>query len=635
MERNKKPQLLILLFALLHLSTVKMDECLSLPDNDLSCYTDYNRIITCVWNSTYVSEQTEAECMIDAKKNTKWIGKYAHRTCKLEPIDISKPALKKCDMDLNKCDAFQSFETWTIELKCKSMNQSLKMDFKPFCNIKMNPSGIPHINFTTVSWSTKDDRRSSLKFFRSHLQWKQQDHSWSDPSVREKIKECTSSCETELDPDYFILGETYEARTRKKATIGKSTWSEWSPITTWVSTIGKTKPPTETAGGVLGMIIAGTVSVTLFVAVILIKHNKTTWVYIVAKIKGPPLPNPASSFLKDGNFQSGVSLYFTDKKCHSFMNQVEIMPVELTSHVDAVTPKLDAALLEKIRHESGSGSSNSSFTNPSYSHLCPAAPISSLTAGNLQPCASDTPYGPVGIQCKSENEEQNKEEERRKEIEILELLSKGVESSGTVQVISDYEKVEKVQIERMRLQSLDSGVCSAEEVSEESLEPDSINVNDSYDKEPEDKENEEEEDQMVKAKNFHALFGGTGGIFGKGSIQICSDYERVQKLQDESPELPSVDSGVGSGAEEQVSQEESPDDVDKSTESTRFLFPSPSCPSPSSLPSSLPQKFLWPGLSPVVLPLPAHFLGRTGLMSTSRSVEPSSDGYMPVQREQS
>ncbi|KAK2918627.1 hypothetical protein Q8A73_002998 [Channa argus] len=609
-----------------------MDDCLSLPDNELSCYTDYNRIITCVWNSTYVSEQTEAECMIDATKKAKYMSKFTKKTCKLEPI--SEPASKKCSMDIGKRKAFYENDFWTIELKCNSMNQSLKMDFRPVCNIKLNPSGIPHINFTTVSWSTQDGRLSSLKFFRSHLQWKQQDQSWSDPSVQDKIKECTSSCEAELDPDLFILGETYEARTRMKATIGKSTWSEWSPTTTWVSTIGKTKPPTETARHVLGMIVAGTVTFALLLAAVLFKTDKTTWVYIVKRIRGPPIPNPAGSFLKHVDFQSGLSPHFTSQTFHSLMKPVEIMPVEVTSPVDAVTPKKEAALLEKIRRESGSGSSSSSFSNPNYSPLCRLPPISSLTAGNLQPCASDTPYGPVGIQCKSENEEQNKEEERRKEIEILELLSKGGESSGTVQVISDYEKVEKLQIEHMGLLSLDPCVTRAEEISEESLEDDTSNVNDSYDKEPEDKENEEEEDQMVKAKHFHALFGGTGGVFGKGSIQICSDYERVQKLKVE-PELPSVDSGVGSGGEEQVSQEESPDDVDKSTESTRFLFPSPSCPSPSSLPSSLSPKFLRPGLSPVVLPLPAHFLGRTGLMSTPRSVEPSSDGYMPVKMEQS
>lgn len=325
--------------------------------------------------------------------------------------------------------------------------------------------------------------------------------------------------------------------------------------------------------------------------------------------------------------------HFTPDSFHSFLKQEEILYVEVTSAVDAVGQcRPEAALQEKIKSEGSSGSGNSSYSNPSYSHLCPSRPISSLSAGNLQPCAVDTPYGPVGNQGEGENAEQNEEEVRRKEMEISQLLSKGSKDSEPMQVVSDYEKVEKLQAERTRLQSLDSGMCSSEEVSQESLEPDSINVTGSHDEETE----EEEERGNGKEADFKKLFGGSGGIFGKGSIQVCSDYERVQKQQADSSELLSVDSGVSSGGEEQASQE-SVEDVDKSTETTSFLFP----PAPSfSLPcamssfSQLPLKFSGLGLSPALQPLPSHILDRNVLMSASRSVEPSGDGYMPVKQEQ-
>lgn len=301
--------------------------------------------------------------------------------------------------------------------------------------------------------------------------------------------------------------------------------------------------------------------------------------------------------------------------------------VEVTSTLDAVAPfKQEGVFLEKIKNENSSGSANSSFSNPSYSHVCPLPPISSLSSGNLQPCAADTPYGPVN-QGEGERADQNKEEERRKEMEIIQMLHKASEGNVTMQVSSDYEKVEK-QGERMRLQSLDSGMCSGEEVSQESLEPDSSTVTDSHDEQPEDKQ-EEEEREKDKKRYFKELFGG----FGKGSIQICSDYERVQKPQTDTSELSSLDSGINSGGEEQVSQEESLEDVDKSTESTSFLLPSsPSFPLPPPVPSfpELPLKFFGLGLSPALHPL----LERNLLMSTSRSVEPSGDGYMPVKQEQ-
>ncbi|KAK2817402.1 hypothetical protein Q5P01_025593 [Channa striata] len=624
MERKKKTLLLSLLCALLHVCPGKMDDCPISTENDLSCYNDYNRIITCVWNSTNV---TDAECTIDARKKTDLQNKFTNRTCKLEPTDVSKPGLKTCVMDIGKDKAFYERDIWAIELKCDSEDERLKMDFRPFCNIKLGPSEKPHVNSTTVSWVTERMKIKQFKHYSAQLQWKQQHLSWSDPSVQNKMTDCHLTCEAELDPDLLIQGETYEARTRLRTQDwGKSTWSDWSPTTTWVSTVGKTKPPPDFAGGVLGMIIAGSVTLALVVAVILFKTEKNTWLYIVKKVRGPPIPNPAGSFLKEVNFQSWRSPHFTSESFYTFIKPVEIRSVEVTSTVDAVAPcELEETPLEHIRSES-----SSSFSNPNYSPLCPLPPISSLTSGNLQACAADTPYGPVCNEDEGENAGRNVEDRGRKEMEIFDLLSKRSESSEAVQVISDYEKVEKLQIEHTRLQSVDSCVSSGEEISEESLEVESINVSESHEEEPEDKEEE-----GANAKDFLKDSGGTGGIFGKGSIQVCSDYERLQRLQVVSPELPSVDSGVSSGGEEQLSQEESPDSADKSTESTRFLFPSPSSPLPRSFASFSPPppKFPGPGLSSQLPSLPAHLLARIALLPTSRSVEPSCDGYMPVKQE--
>ncbi len=301
--------------------------------------------------------------------------------------------------------------------------------------------------------------------------------------------------------------------------------------------------------------------------------------------------------------------------------------------MDAVAPSgLEAMWQEKRRDEGSYESTSCSFSNPSYSHVSIPPSVSSLTVGNLEPCAADTPYGPVSGE--GEKAEKEMDEVKGKEVEILELLSKGSNNKEPMPVISDYEKVEKP--ERFRLQSQDSGVCSGEELSQESLEEESV-VSGCQDEVPENK-------VAANGKvDLQKLFGGNGAFLDKGSIQVSSGYEQVQQLQADSPELSSVDSGISSGGEEQLSQEESLEDVDKPTESTRLLL-LPAHPPPPlsialacSLPSftPLPLNFSNADLNLALQTLPSHTLERTAPMSSNRSVEPSGDGYLAVGQGQS
>ncbi|XP_067441507.1 uncharacterized protein [Thunnus thynnus] len=639
MERNKKTLLPQTLLLTLHLvCAVRTEGCPRQHDN-LTCYNDFNRTITCVWNSTDVSDLAGTMCTIHAEMVFNGERRKYSSSCDLEPIDVSTPALKKCSLVFNRDrrvrNSFQSFHVLSFNLRCNPAGPGLNMDYKPSCHIKLNPPEKPEINFTTISWIPMVTRNRFFESFTSQLQWKREDQPWSEAITLEKQNDW--DFEAELDEDLLIKGETYEARVRVHPADNsfKSTWSDWSPTASWVSPIGKPKPPEVSWNG-LGVTVIGAAAFTLFLAIVLFKTDRTTWIYMVKRIRGPPVPNPAKSFLQDVNFQSWLSPHFTNE-FQSFLKPVEFVSVELTCNVDGVAPYgPEMALQEKMKSKSSHNSTNPSFSNPSYTDVDPPPPITSLTAGNLEPCPADTPYGPVGSQSEAKTTEQDRKVEGRgKEMEILQLLSKGSSNREMMQVILDYNKVEKLQAEHGKLQSLDSGVCSREEVSQESLEADSINVTDSHDEEPQGKEEREKENG--KDVDFRKLFGNIsgGGIFSKGSIQICSDYERVQKLQTDSNELLSLDSGVSSGGEEQVSQEESSEDVDKSTESTSFLFP-PSLSSalPCSLPflAPLPFSFSGPGLSPAQQP--CHMLGRIAQMSTSRSVEPSGDGYMPVTQEQ-
>ncbi|XP_078130937.1 uncharacterized protein LOC144533455 [Sander vitreus] len=654
MERYKKTPVLFLLLALLCDCAAGNNPCFHNSVSDLTCYTDYDSIITCVWNSTYVSDQPDNVCTIQSKGINKRT-KFHSSSCNLEPVDVSRPMPKKCSLRYSRKKNFQTFDQLSINLSCSPAKQSLIISFKPACHIKLDPPRQPDINFTTVSWLSRltPKLHGRFKLYSSQLQWKQEDESWSDRSVKIKDTQCEYYCTAELDPDQMIQNEKYQARTRVKAILEdtESVWSDWSNNTSWVSPIGRTKtppPPSDPTGGVFGIVAAAT-GFAVFLVVIRIKTDKTTWVYMAKRIKGPPLPNPANSFLNDANFQNWLSPYFTSESFQSFFKPVDVVSVEVTSTVDAVAPcGPEAALLDKMRSGRSHESTSSNFSNPSYSQLCPPPPppplpplppppVSSLTAGNLAPCATDTPYGPVGSQGEGNNAEQDREV-RGKEVEICQLLSKGSNNSEPMPVISDYEKAEKLQVECVRLQRLDSGVCSGEEVSQESVEVNSINVTDSHEDGPE--REEQKDGGNRKEVDFHKVFGGSVNILGKGSIQVCSGYEQVQKLPADSPELWSLDLDIGSGGE-QMSQEENLQDIDKSTESTSLLLPPPpssvlSCSLPSFTP--LPLNFSGPGLSPALQPLqplPSHLLERIALMSTNRSVEPSGDGYMPVRQEQS
>ncbi|XP_029014404.1 interleukin-2 receptor subunit beta-like [Betta splendens] len=619
METNRRSLLLFLLLALLHACAA---DC-PLTDAEFTCYTDYNRIITCVWNSTRASVHTDSVCTVDAKKkNSSPSSKFSHRNCTLEPVDAFEAAVMSCSMDLRKNNALKHREEWSIAVKCSDSDQTLNINFKPVCSIKLNPPEKPAVNFTTVSLTIQSPTDANIKCVESELQWKQEDQSWNDPSVKTVSKPCKVLCETELLPKELVKGQRYEARVRALVCNKdpfKSIWSDWSSTTSWVSPVGKAKAP-DAGGDVWVMIIAGaTMSFAVFLFVVFVRTNRTTWV--VDSLKVSPIPSPEASLLQ----QNWMRPHFTSDSFHSFLKREEILCVEVSSAVDALVPFTpEAASLEKAKRERSSDSGSSSFSNPSYSHLCSPPPFSSLSAGNLQPCAADSPYGPVVNQGASA--EQKREDESRKELEILLLLSTGDKGNESVPVISEYEKVEKVQVERMRLQSLDSFVCS-EEVSQESLESDSINGTNSLDEEALDKEEEEEERGNDEEVELKKLFRGSGGIFGKGSIQVCSGYERVQKLQDDSLELPSLDSGVSSGGEEQVSQE----DVAKATNSSSFLFAPSSpllCPTPSSTHLKLPEP-----CRPDLQTLINHMMEKKALMSESSSMEPPGDGYMPARQE--
>lgn len=301
---------------------------------------------------------------------------------------------------------------------------------------------------------------------------------------------------------------------------------------------------------------------------------------------------------------------FSSESLHSLVTPIEIAQVEVISTPNAFAPtkleeeKMQGALAVKAGHPS----SSSSFSNPIYTQLSRQLPSAlPLPSGTHEACDADTPTG-----CHSD-----KNLEQDEELAILRLLSE--ENCESTFVISDYKKVERVEMDRVRLQSLDSGVGSAEEVSQESLEADSITK--TADEDGGEKEQEE--------NDFLKLFGG-GGVVDKGSIQVCSGYEQIQKLHNDTAELFSLDSGISSGCGQLMDHEDSLTEEDESVP----LSCSPHAPAlrcSSSALASLALKL--PGAD---FGGPGEMLEKTPLMSSDRAaggLEPSADEYLPVRWE--
>lgn len=300
--------------------------------------------------------------------------------------------------------------------------------------------------------------------------------------------------------------------------------------------------------------------------------------------KNPPFLPPSESF-------------------HLLVKPIEIAQVEVTSSVNAVSP---TELEEKlITVKGGQPSTSSSFSNPIYSHLCPPFPPALPLTDT---CDANTPYG--SSSCHSDKITRQDED-----LAILKLLSEG--NCKATFVISDYEKAERAETDRIRLQSLDSGVCSTEEVSQESLEADSITKSGD--------EIEEEENDFLK------LFGGED-VLDKGSIEVCSGYEQIQKMLSHPSELLSLDSGFISGGCGQLANHDdslTEEEENQKPAESMLLLHSPHAPVSRCSTSAL--------LS-VPLNLPRANFGGSGeieitLMPSDRAVsgiEPSADEYLQV-----
>lgn len=306
-----------------------------------------------------------------------------------------------------------------------------------------------------------------------------------------KVKHVTSRedrCIVSLDTDSLILHQRYSARSRVRFQELPSEWSNWSPTASWESLVGKTKETPGQDGAGLWIVVAGGAAAVALILILIYfrRMDRMSWVYVMKMIEGQPLPHPAASLLK----KKWQSPPFSSETYLSIFKSVDIIASVEISTADH-RPKPEAS------------PHFSSFSNPMYPQLSPAA-----TA--LEPCSADSPYGPMG----------EVEQHTQPELDMLLFLTRAQQSDG-LPVICDYEKVEAVQVERLRLQSLDSGVGSGEEVSQDSVVL------------------HEDSESKTTGNNLHTLFGPFRANVTENLIQVCSEYQQVQV---QTPEVRNLDS---------------------------------------------------------------------------------------------
>ncbi|XP_030206346.1 uncharacterized protein LOC115539714 isoform X2 [Gadus morhua] len=634
-------QLLLLLASSLTLAT-------DLPG--LKCLCDFNTTISCDWNSSAQSPPITAatSCKLKAEKMRPRGGPTSYKSeCDMRPRDPAHPALRACSLVLppTLSQGFRLSDKWKMILDCESMNTTTIV-YRPADYTKLKRPSTPEVNLTAVSLFSEVPRLDWIDERDIQLQWIKVGQPWGAQNITMETR-CDPLCQMELTG--LEKGEQYQARSRVRHSkdLYKSEWSDWSPVLQWVSAVGTevsstTDPPLQWEALVTAVVGA---VVFLSLAIIVCKTDRETWVFMVKKISGPPLPNLDHLLGPEGKSPVWLKPGFPSESHHTLTALDLISSVEVTSrqpatlNLKASKHSRSAPLAQKLKAATW-------CSNPSYPHLL----LHVEAHPHLKPCSADSPYGPMGGGAVGEaatggtEEYQGEGGEGRapSDLNLLNMIPGApIGTTGSMKFCKRYEEVGE------------GGGSTAEGGSQGS--------------ESQEEEGEESPIEKLLSQGFVR-----GDIIGQGSLEVCLDYEKVGSLEVcldyekvgslevcldhekvSSPEVcldyekvgsPEVcldyemfkllegramspDSGVGSGGEEQVSVE-SLEGVDFSLGTKTFTFP-PLSGKELRLPGSLIESSpFFPGQGPSSS---LSFNSEDGVSMTSKTtLLPSSGGYMPV-----
>ncbi|KAL2086972.1 hypothetical protein ACEWY4_018031 [Coilia grayii] len=439
----------------------------------LECENDMIRNITCTWDGrlqgTDLFVEPQSKCTIVCKSRYYQPDNKINYKCDLKKSDGK---IRGCTVHISETLAFSTYskESYNLNVTCENYTEpvaKLSGYIPRLAKVRLSPPEMPTVENATLSWSIASSKipkfLKATPKFSFELQQRTEGQTWKDVQSIE-----VTDTSRLLDEDELVRGQQYWARVRfkpKHKSIPQPEWSAWSPVASWVSTVGR--PPAtlqqkqELESWLVWWAVVGAVAVLVFLVGIMFLGTRI--------MKSSLIPNPSKYFdgldsVHKGNFKAWLGSILT---LNAF--GVELQS-EYTSPVEVIKDQKPCK----------------SFSNNQYFHerqkgaklLPPPLPLEPL-----EPCLESSPYndmkGDVGFGM--QNHASMDQESCHSSVTDSSSSTSDGDGSGCrthmdprpIQLCASYKDLSRL---RAGAQSPDSGVSMAsveEESHEESLEENS------------------------------------------------------------------------------------------------------------------------------------------------------------------
>ncbi|XP_062854188.1 uncharacterized protein LOC134317302 [Trichomycterus rosablanca] len=400
----------------------------------LLCYSDLLDIIICEWNRTAAEERFHiaptTNCSLHAEFND--YKEYPQiRQSDFVPVGNSQIKLQEATLTfLNKTLSYGS-PSLPLKVFCGNMTKPVQEDPKyyPMKNVKLYPPSKPLVEKENVTWEIGSPFPEYIKKYLFEVQWRKLVDNWE---VKKRL--LVQEKRWELPIESLTSGSTYEIRVRSTAFNNQKFWSEWSPITRFtLDSPSASLDPKDLLFGITGM-----TSIAVFIAAIIIilvflciRHYKSS-------LKGIFVPKHSTYFDKlfsphqgDLKMCLGPGLLLKPEE--------SISPVKVYKVFDSDIP---SRKFDKF----ATSSDTSSFSNSTYflskSSKC-------LVTDQLEPCSSESPYGPAGGN------------DKQKQTASVSLYNEEESESDVNSPLEKSSFDEQLQKLRLEVQSPDSGFAGS------------------------------------------------------------------------------------------------------------------------------------------------------------------------------
>ncbi|XP_051987713.1 interleukin-2 receptor subunit beta-like [Xyrauchen texanus] len=333
----------------------------------LSCVNDYLTNISCVWwDSDFSGQQCELE-------GNRGFGRKPK--CELVPLKSHSYLSRGCAVNFEEVNFFFA-DRINFIVFC---NGSLitEMRYHPGRHIKTHPPEKPTVSRDNITWSRGIHFPNDIKQYEFELQFKQANTSWE----LARLQFVSHESSVVLNNNELTVGKVYQARVRVKPVepidtgCFKGEWSDWSPVVSWRSEIGKIEmPPLALPDDIRTFLIIGfhVLLVLAGISLIIYKVNKSS---LLLKPKHQHVPDPSKYFqplhtIHGGNFQKwlgcqkSVGPYLTPQS-HDDISPIEVSDIWDVALMDSNPQISTATLLHSNQADSGLENSGTSHASSS------------------------------------------------------------------------------------------------------------------------------------------------------------------------------------------------------------------------------------------------------------------------------